>query len=41
VPLAADPAHREAAWTPPGSGFYRLTVLDAEGSAAHAGARIR
>jgi penicillin-binding protein 1C len=41
VPLAADPAHREAAWTPPGSGFYRLTVLDAEGSAAHAAVRIR
>ena len=32
APLAADPARREAAWQPPGPGFYRLTVLDADGS---------
>jgi penicillin-binding protein 1C len=41
VPLATDPARREAAWRPSGAGFYRLTVLDAEGSAAHAGVRIK
>ncbi len=39
--LAADPARREAAWQPAGPGFYRLTVLDAEGSAARAVVRVR
>jgi penicillin-binding protein 1C len=41
APLPADPARREAAWTPPAPGFYRLTVLDAEGNAARAAVRIR
>jgi penicillin-binding protein 1C len=41
APLAADPARREAAWTPPAAGFYRLTVLDAEGHAARASVRVR
>jgi penicillin-binding protein 1C len=41
APLAAEPARREAAWRPPGPGFYRLTVLDADGAAAHAGVRVR
>ncbi|WP_240048407.1 penicillin-binding protein 1C [Crenalkalicoccus roseus] len=40
-PLPADPARREAAWTPPGPGFYRVTVLDAEGAAAAAELRVR
>lgn len=31
--LASEPALRSAAWRPPGPGFYRLTVLDAEGHA--------
>jgi penicillin-binding protein 1C len=39
--LPADPARREAAWLPQGPGFYRLTVLDAEGSAARATVRVR
>jgi penicillin-binding protein 1C len=39
--LAADPARREAAWQPEGPGFYRLTVLDAEGSVARAVVRVR
>jgi len=41
VPLGAEPARREAAWRPLGPGFYRLTVLDADGEAAHAGVRVR
>ncbi len=41
APLPADPARREVAWTPAGAGFYRLTVLDAGGSAAHASVRVR
>jgi len=41
APLAAEPARREAAWRPPGPGFYRLTVLDADGEAAHAGVQVR
>jgi penicillin-binding protein 1C len=41
APLAAEPARREAPWRPPGPGFYRLTVLDADGEVAHAGAQVR
>ena len=32
APIPAEPVRREAAWQPPGPGFYRLTVLDAEGA---------
>jgi penicillin-binding protein 1C len=41
APLAHERARREAAWTPPGPGFYRITVLDAEGTAARAELRVR
>jgi penicillin-binding protein 1C len=41
APLPGDPARREAAWTPAASGFYRVTVLDAGGSAARAMVRVR
>ena len=41
APLEADPARREVAWSPPGPGFYRVTVLDADGSAARAGVRVK
>ncbi|WP_431272544.1 hypothetical protein [Dankookia sp. P2] len=40
-PVATEPARREAAWTPPGPGFYRVTVLDAAGAAARAEVRVR
>ena len=33
-------ALREARWVPPGPGFYRVTVLDAEGRAARAAVRV-
>jgi penicillin-binding protein 1C len=41
APLPADPARREAAWNPPAPGFYRVTIVDAEGAAAHAAVRVR
>jgi penicillin-binding protein 1C len=41
APLAASPARREVAWTPPGPGFYRLTVLDADGATTRAAVRVR
>ncbi len=41
APIPAQPARRETGWTPPGPGFYRITVLDAEGAAARAELRVR
>jgi penicillin-binding protein 1C len=41
APLGTDPARREVSWVPPAPGFYRLTVLDAEGGAARASLRVR
>lgn len=41
VPIGAEPARREAAWHPAGPGFYRLTILDADGAAVHAGVQVR
>jgi penicillin-binding protein 1C len=41
APLAHERARRDAAWTPPGPGFYRITVLDADGTAARAELRVR
>jgi penicillin-binding protein 1C len=40
-PVAAERARRETSWTPPGPGFYRVTVLDADGIAAGAALRVR
>jgi penicillin-binding protein 1C len=41
APLPAEPARRETAWLPPGPGFYRVTVLDADGAAAHVAVQVR
>jgi len=41
APIPSEPARREAGWSPPGPGFYRLTVLDARGEAARAEVRVR
>jgi len=41
APIPSEPVRREAAWRPPSPGFYRLTVLDADGTAAHAGVRVK
>lgn len=40
APLPSIPALRETDWTPPGPGFYRLTVLDAAGTATQAHIRV-
>jgi penicillin-binding protein 1C len=40
APLASDPARREATWTPVAAGFYRVTVLDADGGVARATVRV-
>ena len=41
APLPTDPARREAAWRPQSPGFYRVTILDADGAAADAAVRVR
>lgn len=41
MPVAGERAKRETLWTPPGPGFYRVTVLDADGAAARAEIRVR
>ncbi|MBW4024911.1 MAG: penicillin-binding protein, partial [Proteobacteria bacterium] len=40
APVASWPALRDTQWTPPGPGFYRVTVLDAAGAAVHAAIRV-
>jgi penicillin-binding protein 1C len=34
--LPAEPSSRQTRWTPPSAGFYRLTVLDADGQTTQA-----
>jgi penicillin-binding protein 1C len=41
VPLPADGIRREAGWQPSGPGYYRLTVLDADGAAVRASVQVR
>ncbi|WP_244408834.1 penicillin-binding protein 1C [Roseomonas fluvialis] len=41
APLRSEPARREVAWSPPGPGAYRVTVLDADGVAAAVALRVR
>jgi len=41
APLGTDPARREISWVPPAPGFYRLTVLDADGAVARAQMRVK
>jgi penicillin-binding protein 1C len=41
APVPSIAALRNTAWTPPGPGFYRLTVLDAAGAIASAAIRVR
>jgi len=41
APIPHEPARRETSWTPEGPGFYRVTVLDADGAAVRAEVRIR
>jgi penicillin-binding protein 1C len=41
APLPTDRIRRDVAWLPSGPGFYRLTVLDADGAAVRAGVQVR
>jgi len=40
APIESRPAMRDAAWSPPGAGFHRITVLDADGVSASAEVRF-
>ncbi len=40
APVPSLPPLRDTPWTPPGPGFYRVTVLDAAGAAVHAAIRV-
>jgi len=40
-PLPTEAQRREAGWTPPGPGFYRITVLDARGAAVRVAVRVK
>ena len=40
APLPAVPAQRQTAWVPAGSGFYAVTVLDADGLTVRAEVRL-
>jgi penicillin-binding protein 1C len=40
APLARDAARRELGWTPPGPGFYRIAIMDAEGALVAADVRV-
>jgi penicillin-binding protein 1C len=41
APLPSDSARREVAWQPSSPGWYRLTVLDADGAAVRASVQVR
>lgn len=41
APLAPDPVGGRVIWRPAGPGFYRVTVVDAQGRAAEARVRVR
>lgn len=41
APIASTRHRRDAAWAPGGPGFYRVTVIDAEGASASAEVRVR
>jgi penicillin-binding protein 1C len=41
APLPTDRIRRDAGWLPPGPGFYRLTVLDADGISVRATVQVR
>lgn len=41
APIASARHRRDTAWQPPGAGFYRVTVVDADGAAAVAEVRVR
>jgi len=40
APIARDAARRELGWVPPGPGFYRIAIMDAEGALVAADVRV-
>jgi penicillin-binding protein 1C len=40
APIARDAARRDLGWLPPGPGFYRLAIMDAEGALVAADVRV-
>jgi penicillin-binding protein 1C len=40
APIARDAARRELGWLPPGPGFYRVAIMDAEGALVAADVRV-
>jgi penicillin-binding protein 1C len=40
APIAPAAARRELGWTPPGPGFYRIAIMDAEGALVAADVRV-
>jgi penicillin-binding protein 1C len=40
APIARDAARRELGWVPPGPGFYRVAIMDAEGALVAADVRV-
>ncbi len=40
APIARDAMRRELAWLPPGPGFYRIAIMDAEGALVAADLRV-
>jgi penicillin-binding protein 1C len=40
APIARDAARRDLGWVPPGPGFYRLAIMDAEGALVAAAVRV-
>ncbi len=41
APVASDPHRREVAWTPAGRGFFKLSVIDANGRADRVTVRLK
>ena len=41
APIVSDRVHRDTTWTPPGPGFYRLTIIDADGQTARTEVRVQ
>jgi len=41
APLAPDPVSGRVVWRPNSAGFYKLTVVDAEGRRAQARVRVK
>jgi penicillin-binding protein 1C len=41
APIASDPHARDATWQPPGAGFAKVTVIDANGKVDRVSVRLK